>query len=319
MKNNSAKQIPIILDTDMSPDSWAAVLFLAKHPQVDLLAVSISGTGEAHGEIGACNAARLLSLCEKKHVRIGFGDSRPLLGSKHFPGLMRVVMDRLLFIKIQQPESFPKFENSVQMIASILNEYPQPVTIAAVGPQTNMASVLNQHPELKRKIRNVTIMGGAIDVPGNIRSVAPWIRNEVAEWNFFCDPQAVKIVFESEVPVRLVSLDTTNQVPVTQSFLEKYSHRAKSQPALFVLEMIRRIIGNFRRNVGYYLWDPMTCATAVDPGLCEFDVIKLDIITKSGKKWAALEKTSGGSKIQVAKKIAKAKFEKTFIEILCEN
>ena len=46
---NKVTKIPFIIDTDMSPDSWVAVLFAALHPNADLLAISVSGTGEAHG------------------------------------------------------------------------------------------------------------------------------------------------------------------------------------------------------------------------------------------------------------------------------
>ena len=309
----------IILDTDMSPDSWAAVIFLASHPQIDLLAVSISGTGESHGEIGARNAARLLALARKKNVRVGFGQPTPLKGSEHFPGFMRWVMDRLLFIKLPKLLEYPEFEDSEEMIASILRACPQPVTIAAVGPQTNLANVLTKFPDLRKHIESITIMGGAVDVPGNIHDVGFWIKNDVAEWNFFCDPLAAKTVFESGVPVRLVPLDVTNQVPVTKAFVEEFSRQAKTPAANFILQMLRRIVGKFRRKVDFFLWDPMTCAAAVDPSICKFIEIKLDVVIKAGPKWASIEKTEEGSKVFVVKKIDKRRFENIFIDVICKS
>lgn len=317
MKPQALLKKPVILDTDMSPDSWAAVLYLALHPQVDLLAVSISGTGESHGEIGARNAARLLALAGKENVRIGFGQPKPLKGSNHFPGLMRFVMDRMLFIPIPSLKINLKYENSVKMISSILNEHPRAVSIAAVGPQTNLANVLLRHPGLKDKIESVTIMGGAVDVPGNIHDIGFWIKNDVAEWNFFCDPLAVKTVFESGVKIQLVPLDATNQVPVTQEFVVSFQKQAHSTASDFVLQMIKRIVGNFRRNVAYHLWDPMTCATAVNPDLCQFEEMRLDIVTESGNHWAGVVKSDDGVKIKVARKIQKEQFENGFIDVIC--
>ncbi len=96
LKTKKIKKIPIILDTDMSPDSWVAVLYAALHPRADLLAVSVSGTGEAHGKTGARNAQRLLTLAEKSHVPVGFGPPKPLKGNQHFPFLMRFIIDRMM-------------------------------------------------------------------------------------------------------------------------------------------------------------------------------------------------------------------------------
>jgi len=311
-------KIPMILDTDFSPDSWAAVLLLAKHPRVDLKAVSISGTGESHGKTGAKNAARLLALLQPARlIPIGFGSPIPLKGNMHFPNLMRFAVDQMLFLGLPMLEPYPDFEDSVEMISRILNNSPTPVRIAAVGPQTNMANVILQRPELINKIESITIMGGAVDVPGNIHDVGFWIRNEVAEWNFFCDPLAVKIVFESGIPVRLVSLDTTNQVPVSKSFVESLEKQAVTPDAKFILKMLKLITGNFRREMGFYLWDPMTSAAAIDPSLCQFEEMRLDIITEPGEKWAGIVKNDKGPKIQVAKKINKDDFEKTLISVLC--
>jgi pyrimidine-specific ribonucleoside hydrolase len=312
------KKSPIILDTDMSPDSWAALLFLAKHPNIDLLAVSVSGTGESHGDTGARNAARLLALFDpQRSIPIGFGSSIPLKGNMHFPNLMRYAIDQMLFLGLPKLEMYPDFEDSVEMISRVLADSPIPVRIVAVGPQTNLANVILQKPDVIKKIESITIMGGAVNVPGNIHDVGFWIKNEVAEWNFFCDPLAVKTVFESGIPVRLVSLDTTNQVPVSKSFVETLEKQAVSPDARFIVKMLKLITGNFRREMGFYLWDPMTSATAVSPSLCQFEDMRLDIITDPGEKWAAIVKNDSGSKIQVAKKIKKNEFEEMFISVIC--
>ena len=74
-----SKKVPLIIDTDMSPDSWVAVLFAALHPRADLLAVSVSGSGETHGPTGAKNAQRLLALAGRVDVPAAYGpDFMPL-------------------------------------------------------------------------------------------------------------------------------------------------------------------------------------------------------------------------------------------------
>ena len=105
------KNTPLILDTDMSPDSWIAMLFAALHPDADLLAVSVSGTGEAHGPRGAHNARRLLSLAGKAGVRVGFGPPNPSKRNEHFPWLMRFIIDRLMWQRAPKVSSPPRVED----------------------------------------------------------------------------------------------------------------------------------------------------------------------------------------------------------------
>ncbi len=59
----------------------------------------------------------------------------------------------------------------------------------STGPQTNVALLLNSHPELHSKIARIVIMGGAMGL-GN------W--TPAAEFNIYVDPEAAEIVF----PVR---------------------------------------------------------------------------------------------------------------------
>ena len=71
-------------------------------------------------------------------------------------------------------------------------------------------------------------MGNALDIPGNIKEIAMWKANTTAEWNFFCDPLAAKKVLGSGVPVWLVPLDATNQVPVTRDFMTRLAPKTQT-------------------------------------------------------------------------------------------
>ena len=51
------------------------------------------------------------------------------------------------------------------------------------------------------------IMGGAIDVPGNVPET-----NYTAEYNIYGDPYAANVTFSSGIPIVLIPLDTTSQV-----------------------------------------------------------------------------------------------------------
>lgn len=310
----AAKKKPIILDTDMSPDSWAALLYLAKHSSVDLKAVSISGTGETHAKVGARNAQRLLALAGRADVPVAFGRSKPLAGSEHFPLLMRWIMDKLFWIDASKLSSYTQQQDSVDLICRVFEQSKQTITVAAVGPQTNMAQVLQKCPDLKAKLAGIYIMGGALDVPGNIREVAFWKKNEVAEWNTFCDPMALQVVFTSGISVWLVPLDATNQVPVTLEYIERFEKACRTEQARFTLTMFRRFVN--RLNQGYYLWDPMTCAVAVDPTLAQFEDRRLEVVVQPGSEWGRIKPSQQGTPVHVAKQIDKRRFETGLMDVL---
>lgn len=87
-------------------------------------------------------------------------------------------------------------------MAKVLRESPEPVTIVATGPQTNVAALLLAHPELKCKIARISLMGGGI-ATGN------W--TPAAEFNILVDPEAARIVFTSGVPITMAGLDVTEK------------------------------------------------------------------------------------------------------------
>lgn len=307
---------PFILDTDMAPDSWAAVLFAALHPNADLLAVSVSGTGETHGKTGARNAQRLLTLAGRTDVAVGFGPPKPLKGNEHFPALMRFVIDRMMWLKTPKADPSLPIYDSIDLISKILRESKEKVTIAAVGPQTNLASVLMKYPDLKSKIKGIYIMGGALDIPGNIKEIAMWKANTTAEWNFFCDPLAAKTVIDSGVPVWLVPLDATNQVPVTRDFLTKLASKAQTPAGEFISSMLNLLVVKMRANETFYLWDPITTACALDPSLAQFEERSVDVITEAGREWGRVMDAVNGTHIHAARALNREQFEKTIIKVV---
>ena len=43
--------IPIIIDTDMAPDDWMAMLYLLQSPLMEVKAITVVATGEAHATL----------------------------------------------------------------------------------------------------------------------------------------------------------------------------------------------------------------------------------------------------------------------------
>ena len=86
------------------------------------------------------------------------------------------------------------------------------MTIAAVGPLTNIALLVRTHPELLERIASIRVMGGAI-TEGNTTASA--------EFNIWQDPEAARIVFDCGRPITLMTLDTTHQALFTTADVER--------------------------------------------------------------------------------------------------
>jgi pyrimidine-specific ribonucleoside hydrolase len=103
---------------------------------------------------------------------------------------------------LPEPAVQPRPEGALELVRSILAASEAPVTIAAVGPLTNIALLLRTHPELTERIASIRIMGGAI-TEGNTTASA--------EFNIWQDPEAARIVLECGRPITLMTLDVTHQ------------------------------------------------------------------------------------------------------------
>ncbi len=114
---------------------------------------------------------------------------------------------------LPEPGFAPQNCTAVELMAKVLRESAEPVTLVATGPQTNVALLLNSHPELHSNIARIVIMGGAMGL-GN------W--TPAAEFNIFVDPEAAEIVFQSGLPIVMAGLDVTHRAQIMAQDIERF-------------------------------------------------------------------------------------------------
>ncbi len=144
-------------------------------------------------------------------------------------------------------------------MAKTLRESVQPVTIVSTGPQTNVALLLNSHPELHTKIARIVIMGGAMTL-GN------W--TPAAEFNIFVDPEAAEIVFQSGIPMVMAGLDVTHKAQIHAADIERL--RAIGNPISTIVAELLDFFMEYHKDekwgfVGAPLHDPCTIAWLLKP------------------------------------------------------
>ncbi len=192
--------LPLIIDSDPGLDDALAIGLAAASPEVRLLAVTTVG---GNADVTRCteNALRLLHAYGRDDVPVAEGAAGALLGSvvraTEVHGESGIGDTRL-----DPAPTTARPEGAVALIARILEESPEPVAIAPIGPLTNIALVLRLYPHLAPKISHLCLMGGSIGEGNTTAS---------AEFNIVADPEAADVVFRSGVPVTMIGLDVTHQ------------------------------------------------------------------------------------------------------------
>lgn len=287
LATTTVNAMPVIFDNDASIDDVMALLVLVNAKQVDIKAVTVTGTGEAHGEAGANTMAALLQYFHLSKVPVAYGRASPLSAAgKPFPDSMRISSDNILIGKNipSSPHVAPQ-ANAVKLMKDIITKSSDNVTILATGPLTNIAELVTTYPECRQKIERIVIMGGAVLVPGNINEVTPKANNAVSEWNFYADPLAVQQVFASKVPITLVALDATNQVAMTHKFFNALNHQNKPLQYFSrqLLEDKIKLVGKDVFYRDFYLWDPLAAMVLVNPSIAKTEAMELIVDTDNGQ------------------------------------
>lgn len=102
--------------------------------------------------------------------------------------------------------------NAFQLIRDAIMNLPEDekMTLVPVGPLTNIALLLKVYPEVNTRIKEIVLMGGGTF--GN--------RTPTAEFNIWGDPEAAKIVFDSDLPIVMCGLDVTHKSGLDRNQVE---------------------------------------------------------------------------------------------------
>lgn len=193
-------RIPLILDCDPGHDDALAIIVALARPELDLLAIT-TVAGNAGLDATTRNALRVLTLVGRTDIPVAAGAAGPLHRPLHVASNVHGVSG-LEGADLPEPAFQARPEGAIELIRSTLLASETPVTIAAVGPLTNVALLIDTHPELLERISDIRIMGGAV-TEGNITASA--------EFNIWQDPEAAKIVLDCGRSITLMPLDVTHQ------------------------------------------------------------------------------------------------------------
>ena len=305
----------VVIDTDMAADDWLAILYLLQRPDIAVLAITVSGTGEAHCGPGVANARGLLELTGYPAIPVSCGRETPLRGDHAFPAAWREGSDGLQGLRLPPAAGPAETRPAPVLLAAVIEAAPRPVTLLALGPLTNVAEALQSMPGLGTKLAGITIMGGAVTVPGNIAESAVPVANPHAEWNIYIDPYAASIVFQSGAPLTLIPLDATNHVPVNPAFYAQIKAQHTTPAATFAYDLLAKN-PDFVQSGDYHFWDSLTAATLTDPALVTFQEMRLRVVEAEGPESGRTLPDATGVPARVAVSADAPGFERIFLATL---
>ena len=252
-------QRTMLLDVDVSADDLVAITFMVAAPSVTIAGITVSGTGEAHCAGGVDVVLRLLERLDAPDIPVACGRETPLVGSHTFPAAWRERVDGGSGLDLPSTDRAPSTSTAVELMIQLSKEHAK-LQVLATGPLTNLADALLADADLAARLGPVTIMGGALHVPGNLVCCGAPEDNDVAEWNVYVDPHAAQVVIDSGVMPSFVSLDGTNQVPITVEFAQRAMTSPTGRGRTLLAELFQA--NPFMTDGSFFLWDVLAAQVA---------------------------------------------------------
>lgn len=254
----------LILDLDTGIDDSLAIAYALGSPEVEL--IGITGTyGNVTVDLGVRNSLAVTELLGHPEVPVYPGLSHPTTrdGFAVSDSTARIHgYNGIGEVEIPDASRAPQSESAVDFIIDAANTYGDDLIYVPTGALTNIAAVLARDPQAVKRIGDITIMGGALTVPGNVNA---WTEANISQ-----DPEAADALFRSGAQVTMIGLDVTLQTLLTKRETAKW--RALDTPAgRFLADMTDYYIGAYGRIAphlgGCGLHDPLAVAAAIDPSL----------------------------------------------------
>lgn len=213
----------LIIDCDPGhDDAMAIMLALANPEEIDLLGI-VTVAGNQTVDKVTKNALKVLTVLDRD-IPVVRGADRPLIRElKTAPEAHgESGMDGPF---VEESKTEESGETALSFYKRIL-EREDRVTIAAIGPLTNIALLFRAYPELKEKIECISLMGGSV-YSGNITSKA--------EFNFYVDPEAARIVYHSGVKLIQAGLEVTDETAITFEEIRRFKEGGKASKFVYDL------------------------------------------------------------------------------------
>jgi len=259
-----------LIDTDTASDDAVAMCMALRHPDIDVVAFTVVA-GNVPLNQAVQNALFTVELCgAETPVYVGARQplARDLETAQNVHG-----QDGMGDIGLDLRGRTPAEGWGPQVIVDTIRDNPGEITLVAIGPLTNVAIALLWAPDIAEKVDRVVIMGGTgAHGPGNI--------SPTAEFNFWVDPEAVRVVLRSGMPVELVGWDVSIASAVVTEERRAEIRALGTDVADFSIDIqatLHAYAYEETRLQGPDFPDPIAMAHALEPSVATTEFLGVDI------------------------------------------
>jgi len=259
---------PVIIDCDPGHDDVFAIWLAAASPEIDLRAItSVAGNGRI--EHTTLNARIACTVAGIHGVPIARGAAEPIAQPLE-PAEWIHGANALGGPDLPEPTVPLDARDAIELIRDVLTESSEPVVVIATGPLTNIAHLVQRHPELLPKIDRVVWMGGSTG-RGNVSAYA--------EFNAWTDPESIQVVLETGLPFTMVGLNISHQALITQDVRARI-RAIGNRTGTFGYELLEFFCSTYNAFEGMPdgpLHDPITVAMVIDPAVASTVETRIDV------------------------------------------
>lgn len=302
---------PVIIDTDVGLDDIGAMLVLLRDPQVDVRAITIAGTGLAHCQGGRLVVRYLLDELGRSDIPFGCGRAKGGEDARPFPDAWREGANAGYGLAIPPTVESGTPLDAADLLRDAVTGSPSAPTLVTLGPLTNLEDAFEADPTLPDRIAGIHAMLGTVDTPGNV-TIDDVTQADPLEWNAFADPSAVAAVFATDIPIDLVPLDATRDVPVPRDLAERLDVDRAAAGADLMYELLVHNPFLMDPTQGQFLWDELAALTLSDPTLATWDKAQLAV----GARGELTRDESAGRPVGFATMADRTAVEAAFLDAL---
>ena len=290
-----SQQIRFIIDTDPGVDDAIAILMAMASSEIEILGLTTVG-GNVPLARATRNALSLLQAASRSDIPVAKGASRPLRGkfayAPYFHGPSGLSQ------RLPDPANGPVEDGAVKFLYDQLTGERGEAVLVALGPLTNLAVLLRERPIALEQAKQIVVMGGAVNTPGNV--------TPEAEFNFYCDPVAADIVLSSRLPITMVDLAACRQVKIGRE--QALGLKSATPLGRLMLDMLQ---GWFHRELSreeFEFCDPLAMAIALHPAIATATKVDLDVGIENGELLGATSETGGPGEITLTQDVDSSRF-----------
>ena len=261
----------IILDTDPGVDDALAIILAMNSSELEVVGIT-TVHGNVSVDLGTSNAIKVLGLLQRLDVPVYRGSARPLV--REPVHATEVHGEHGLGDAALPDPGVEARGDAIRFLVDAISGAPGKLTVVSLGPLTNLAQAEQAAPGLLRMADEIITMGGAIEEPGNV--------TPAAEFNFFADPEAARVVIGADANLTLVPLDVTHQTFLEGDFLAALAEPEAGPLPTFVALAVAPAVSYSAEVYGtesFYLHDPLAVAVAAQRSVCGYERKFLDVET----------------------------------------